>query len=40
MGLYPIVSMMQTTVNVTGDATVTAIVARNEKLLNMEKFNS
>ena len=40
MGLYPIVSMIQTTVNVTGDATVTAIVARNEKLLNMEKFNS
>ena len=40
MGLYPMVGMMQTCANVTGDAVVTTIVARNEKLLDMEKFNS
>ena len=40
MGLYPLVSMLQTVVNVTGDATVTTIVAKNEKLLDMGKYNS
>ena len=40
MGLYPLVGMMQTCANVTGDAVVTAIVAKNEKLLDMEKYNS
>ncbi|MBO6108827.1 MAG: dicarboxylate/amino acid:cation symporter [Eubacterium sp.] len=40
LGLYPIVSMMQTCVNVTGDATVTTVVAKHEKLLDLEKFNS
>jgi len=40
MGLYPLVSMLQTVVNVTGDATVTTIVAKNEKLLDVGKYNS
>ena len=40
MGLYPLVGMMQTCANVTGDAVVTTIVAKNENLLNMEKYNS
>ena len=40
MGLYPLVGMMQTCANVTGDAVVTTIVARNEKMLDLEKYNS
>ena len=40
MGLYPIVSMMQTCANVTGDAVVTAIVAKREKLLDAQKYNA
>ncbi|HAK58380.1 MAG TPA: hypothetical protein DCP06_05315 [Lachnospiraceae bacterium] len=40
LGLYPIVSMMQTCANVTGDAVVTTVVAKHEKLLDSEKFNS
>ena len=40
MGLYPLVGMMQTCANVTGDAVVTTIVAKREKLLDVEKFNS
>ncbi|SKB96691.1 Na+/H+-dicarboxylate symporter [Lachnospiraceae bacterium] len=40
MGLYPIVGMMQTCANVTGDAVVTTIVAKHEKLLDVAKFNS
>ncbi len=40
MGLYPIVGMMQTCANVTGDAVVTTIIAKQEKLVNIEKFNS
>ena len=40
MGLYPLVGMMQTCANVTGDAVATAVVAKHEKLLDMEKFNS
>ena len=40
MGLYSIVGMMQTCVNVTGDATVTTIVARSEGLIDLEKFRS
>ncbi len=40
LGLYPIVSMMQTCANVTGDAVVTTVVAKHEKLLDTEKFNS
>ena len=39
MGLYPLVGMMQTCANVTGDAVVTTIVARKEKLLDVTKFN-
>lgn len=40
MGLYSLVGMMQTCVNVTGDATVTTIVAKSEGLMDMEKFRS
>ncbi len=40
MGLYPIVGMMQVCANVTGDSVVTTIVARHEKLLDMDKFYS
>ncbi len=40
MGLYPIVGMMQTCANVTGDAVVTTIAAKHEKLLDVAKFNS
>ena len=39
MGLYSIVSMMLTSVNVTGDAAVTLIVAKSEKLLDLNKYN-
>ena len=40
MGLYPLVGMMTVTVNVSGDAVGTIIVAKHEKLLDIEKFNS
>ena len=40
MGLYPIVSMMQTCVNVTGDAVVTTIVAKMEGKLDIKKYYS
>jgi len=40
MGLYPIIGMMQVLANVTGDAVVTTIVAKSEKMLDLEKFNS
>ena len=40
MGLYPLVSMMQTCANVTGDAVVTTIVAKHEGLLDEKKFNA
>ena len=40
MGLYPLVGMIQTCSNVTGDAVVTAIAAKHTKLMDMEKFNS
>ncbi len=40
MGLYPLVGMMQTCINVTGDAVVTAIVAKKENKLDIEKFNA
>lgn len=39
MGLYPIVGMMMVCTNVTGDAVVTTIVARHEKLLDLKKYN-
>ncbi len=38
MGLYPLVGMMQTCANVTGDAVVTTIVAKHEKLLDLDRF--
>ena len=40
MGLYPVMGMMQTCANVTGDAVVTTIVAKQENLLDMKKYNS
>jgi len=40
MGLYPLVGMMQTCANVTGDAVVTTIVAKHEKMVDMEMYNS
>ena len=39
MGLYPLVGMMQTCANVTGDAVATTIVARHENMLDLEKYN-
>ena len=40
MGLYSIVGMMLTCVNVTGDAAVTLVVGKSEKLVDLEKYNS
>lgn len=40
MGLYPLVGMMQTCANVTGDAVVTTIVAKHEGLLDEKKYNA
>lgn len=39
MGLYPIISMMQTMANVTGDAVVTTIAARSEDMVDIKKYN-
>lgn len=39
IGLYPIVSMMQTMANVTGDAVVTAIAAKSEGMMDVRIFN-
>ena len=38
MGLYSIVGMMQTLVNVTGDAAVTLIIARSEQLIDLDVY--
>ena len=40
MGLYPLVGMITACTNVTGDAVVTTIAAKAEKLFDIEKFNS
>ena len=40
LGIYPLVDMMGTCANVTGDAVGTVIVARRAKLLDMKKYNS
>ncbi len=40
MGMYPLVGMMQTCANVTGDAVVSTIVAKKENELDLEKFYS
>ena len=40
MGLYPLVGMMQTCANVTGDAVVTTIVAKHEGLLDEKKYTA
>ena len=39
MGVDRLLDMMRTTVNVTGDATVTTIVARGEDSISMAIFN-
>lgn len=39
MGVDRLLDMMRTAVNVTGDATVTTIVARSENSINMDTFN-
>lgn len=40
MGLYSVVGMMQTCVNVTGDAAMTSVVARSEGLLDLAIFKN
>ncbi len=40
LGLYPIVGMMQTCANVTGDAVVSTIVAKQEGMLDILKYKS
>ena len=40
MGLYAIIGMIMVCVNITGDAAITLIVARSEKMLDQEIFNS
>ena len=40
LGLYPIIGLMQTCANVTGDAVVCTIVAHREHALDMNKYNS
>ena len=40
IGLYPLISMMQTMANVTGDAVVTTIVAKSEKMIDTNTYNS
>lgn len=40
IGLYSLVSMTQTAVNVAGDAVVSTIVARSEKALDIDIYNS
>lgn len=39
MGIYPIISMMQTLTNVTGDAVVTLIAAKTENLVDLKEYN-
>ena len=39
MGIYPIISMMQTLTNVTGDAVVTLIAAKTENLVDITEYN-
>ena len=40
MGIYPLIGMILTATNVTGDAVITTIIARKENLLDLEKYNS
>jgi len=40
MGVDRLLDMMRTAVNVTGDATITTIVARSERTLDMQTFNN
>ena len=40
MGIYPLIGMIMTATNVTGDAVVTTIVAKQAKMIDMEKYNS
>ena len=40
MGLYSLVSMMQTCTNVTGDAAVTLVVSKSERMLDVETYKA
>ena len=40
MGLYAIVGMMTACINVTGDAVITMVVAKSEKMIDLETFRS
>ena len=40
MGIYMLAGMGQTCTNVTGDAVVTTLVAKSEKMIDMEKYNA
>ena len=40
MGMYPIASMMNVCMNVTGDAVATAVIARHEGLFDLQKYNN
>ena len=40
MGLYSLVGMILVCTNVTGDAVMTLIVAKSEKQLNLDVYNS
>jgi Na+/H+-dicarboxylate symporter len=40
IGVDRLLDMIRTAVNVTGDATITTIVARSENSINMETFNN
>lgn len=39
VGIYMVASMGQTCTNVTGDAVVTTLVAKSEKMIDLEKYN-
>ncbi|MDY3908401.1 MAG: dicarboxylate/amino acid:cation symporter [Eubacterium sp.] len=40
MGIYTLAGMGQTCTNVTGDAVVTTLVAKSEKMIDIEKYNA
>ena len=40
MGIYPLIGMALVVCNITGDAALTAIVAKSERMLDMEKFKA
>ena len=40
MGIYTFLDMGTTAANVTGDAVVTTLVAKSEKMIDLEKYNA